>query len=98
MTARQLHQVTPLWPGFEPNPADHEPWMDLGVCAETDPDSFFPEKGQPTMPAKKVCARCPVAAECLEYALREDIRFGVWGGMSEKQRIEIRKQRGQEAA
>lgn len=68
---------------------DPEPWMDGAVCAQTDPDSFFPEKGEPTRDAKKICLGCDVRAECLDYALRLKLRYGIWGGMSERERRKI---------
>jgi len=74
------------------SPAD-DSWMADAVCAQTDPDAFYPEKGDPCGPAKAVCAGCPVAAECLEYALAHDERFGVWGGTSEKERRVLRAAR-----
>lgn len=61
-------------------------WRDEGLCAQTDPGAFYPEKGHSPKPAKKVCAACPVRALCLEYALVHDERFGVWGGLSERER------------
>lgn len=61
-------------------------WRDEALCAETDPEAFFPEKGGSTREAKEVCADCSVQIECLEYALANDERFGVWGGLSERQR------------
>lgn len=66
-------------------------FMARGLCAQTDPEAFYPEKGQPAMPAKKVCRNCTVRAECLEYALANDERFGVWGGMTERERAALRK-------
>ena len=66
--------------------AEALPWRDDALCAQTDLDAFFPEKGESTRPAKRVCSRCPVRAECLEYALAHDERFGVWGGLSERER------------
>lgn len=66
-----------------------EPWVEDAVCAQTDPESFFPEKGGSTREAKKVCMVCSVRAECLVYALDNDIRFGIWGGMSERERRKI---------
>lgn len=68
---------------------DPEPWMDGAVCAQTDPDSFFPEKGEPVKDAKKVCLGCDVRDECLAYALRNNERFGVWGGLTERQRRKL---------
>ena len=44
-------------------------WQDFALCAETDPDIFFPEKGGSTTPATSVCSQCLVQAECLEYAI-----------------------------
>ena len=61
-------------------------WHDLARCAETDPEMFFPEKGESTRPAKRVCAGCEVRAECLQDALDHGERFGVWGGLSERER------------
>lgn len=61
-------------------------WQERALCAQTDPEAFFPEKGGSTREAKAVCASCEVRAECLEYALENDERFGIWGGMSERER------------
>jgi WhiB family redox-sensing transcriptional regulator len=54
-------------------------WQERALCAQTDPEAFFPEKGGSTREAKKVCVSCEVRAECLEYALENDERFGIWG-------------------
>ena len=61
-------------------------WHDRARCAETDPEMFFPENGESARPAKRVCAGCEVAAECLQDALDRGERFGVWGGLSERER------------
>lgn len=61
-------------------------WREDALCAQTDPDAFFPEKGGSTKEARRVCYACPVRSECLEYALAHDERFGVWGGLSERER------------
>lgn len=66
-------------------------WHELALCAQTDPEAFFPEKGGSTREAKRVCASCPVAAQCLEYALENDERFGIWGGMSERERRRLKR-------
>jgi WhiB family redox-sensing transcriptional regulator len=66
-------------------PAD-QLWKRRAVCAQTDPEAFFPEKGYSARAAKAMCARCEVRPECLDYALDHDERFGVWGGLSERQR------------
>lgn len=69
-------------------------WQERALCAQTDPEAFFPEKGGSTREAKKVCLVCEVRAECLEYALENDERFGIWGGMSERERRKLRKRAG----
>ena len=55
------------------------------------PEAFFPEKGGSTREAKKVCVGCEVRSECLEYALANDERFGIWGGLSERERRKLKK-------
>jgi WhiB family redox-sensing transcriptional regulator len=69
-------------------------WQEQALCAQTDPEAFFPEKGGSTRDAKKICTVCPVRAECLEYALAHDERFGIWGGLSERERRRLKKQAG----
>src|SRR4051794_38026037 len=64
--------------------ADAQSWQERALCAETDPEAFFPEKGGSTREAKKICPGCEVKAECLEYALSQDERFRIWGGLSER--------------
>lgn len=67
------------------------PWQERALCAQTDPESFFPEKGGSSKEAKRVCYGCDVRGECLEFALRRDERFGIWGGMSERERRRLRR-------
>lgn len=67
-------------------------WQQSALCAQTDPEAFFPEKGGSTREAKAVCASCEVRAECLEYALLNDERFGIWGGLSERERRRLKRQ------
>jgi len=66
-------------------------WQEKALCAQTDPEAFFPEKGGSTREAKRVCGSCEVRAECLEYALENDERFGIWGGLSERERRRMRR-------
>jgi WhiB family transcriptional regulator, redox-sensing transcriptional regulator len=66
-------------------------WQERALCAQTDPEAFFPEKGGSTREAKKVCIGCDVRGECLEYALANDERFGIWGGLSERERRKLKK-------
>ena len=67
-------------------------WQAEALCAQTDPEAFFPEKGGSTRDAKRVCGVCPVREECLQYAMDNDERFGIWGGLSERERRRLRKQ------
>lgn len=67
-----------------------EDWQQDALCAQVDADLFFPEKGGSTETAKRVCSLCDVRAECLAYAQREVITFGVWGGLSERERERMR--------
>ncbi|WP_414647830.1 WhiB family transcriptional regulator [Cellulomonas sp.] len=66
-------------------------WQERALCAQTDPEAFFPEKGGSTREAKKVCTGCDVRSECLEYALAHDERFGIWGGLSERERRKLKR-------
>ena len=66
-------------------------WQERALCAQTDPEAFFPEKGGSTREAKKVCTSCDVRAECLDYALANDERFGIWGGLSERERRKLKR-------
>jgi WhiB family transcriptional regulator, redox-sensing transcriptional regulator len=66
-------------------------WQERALCAQTDPEAFFPEKGGSTREAKRICAGCEVRAECLEYALAFDERFGIWGGLSERERRRLKR-------
>ena len=66
-------------------------WQERALCAQTDPEAFFPEKGGSTREAKKVCLTCEVRTECLESALMNDERFGIWGGLSERERRKLKK-------
>jgi WhiB family transcriptional regulator, redox-sensing transcriptional regulator len=65
-------------------------WQDAANCLGVDPDLFFPER------AKEVCKGCVVRGECLEYALANGEKFGIWGGLSERERRRLRRQRAQE--
>jgi WhiB family redox-sensing transcriptional regulator len=67
-------------------------WQERALCSQTDPEAFFPEKGGSTREAKKVCLGCEVRVECLEYALANDERFGIWGGLSERERRRVKRE------
>ncbi|MDQ0994110.1 WhiB family redox-sensing transcriptional regulator [Streptomyces sp. V3I7] len=66
-------------------------WQEDALCAQTGADFFFPEPGSSVREAKRICALCPIRTACLEYALDSDERFGVWGGLSEKERLALRR-------
>lgn len=68
-------------------------WQDASNCLGVDPDLFFPERGASTREAKEVCRGCIVREDCLEFALQNGEKFGIWGGMSERERRRIRRQR-----
>ena len=85
--------VVPLAQVFvSPDDVEELTWQDRALCAQTDPEAFFPEKGGSTREAKRVCRSCEVRAECLEYALEHDERFGIWGGTSERERRRLKRQ------
>jgi WhiB family redox-sensing transcriptional regulator len=62
-------------------------------CQGVDPDLFYPERGESTKQAKAVCRGCEVREDCLEYALVNGEKFGIWGGLSERERRRLRRQR-----
>ena len=69
-------------------------WQADALCAQTDPEAFFPEKGGSTREAKRICQACAVRDECLEYALEHDERFGIWGGLSDRERRRLKREIG----
>ena len=73
--------------------ADKYEWMQRAKCRDADPETFFPSKGCPAAPAMRICGACPVRAECLDHALAYDERFGIWGGVGERERKRIRGRR-----
>jgi WhiB family redox-sensing transcriptional regulator len=74
-------------------PEDDRTWQRNANCMGVDPDLFFPERGASTREAKEVCRGCVVQEDCLEYALANGEKFGIWGGMSERERRRIRRRR-----
>ena len=66
-------------------------WQENALCAQTDPEAFFPEKGGSTREAKRICLGCEVKDACLDYALANDERFGIWGGLSERERRRLKR-------
>lgn len=74
--------------------AVEQEWQDQALCAQTDPEAFFPEKGGSTREAKRICQACAVRDECLEFALENDERFGIWGGLSDRERRRLKRDIG----
>jgi WhiB family redox-sensing transcriptional regulator len=68
-------------------------WQDYANCRGADADLFFPERGASTRKAKSICGACQVKVECLEFAIVHSEKFGIWGGLSERERRRIRKER-----
>lgn len=64
------------------------------LCAQTDPDLFFPESGDEGLRqrnAKAVCRACTLRVPCLEYALDEQVAFGIWGATTPRERRDMRR-------
>lgn len=79
-----------------------EDWRHRANCRGTDPEAFFPVGSGSTIkersePAKRVCQRCPVQAECLKLAIEEGLGHGVFGGLDEEERRAIRRKEIQAA-
>lgn len=65
---------------------DERPWAALGACRDADPDLFFPGPDGDPGEAVRICRGCPVLEECREWALETRVAFGVWGGLTERDR------------
>jgi WhiB family transcriptional regulator, redox-sensing transcriptional regulator len=61
-------------------------WLDNARCRGMDSDRFFVRGVAQARPVLRVCDRCPVKEPCLRYAIDNEITFGVWGGLTERQR------------
>jgi WhiB family redox-sensing transcriptional regulator len=72
------------------------PWMEQAACRGLNADLFYPERGVPTDEAKAVCASCLVRGDCLSYAIENSERYGVWGGLSIRERRRLLRRRGLE--
>lgn len=66
-------------------------WREAALCAQTDPELFFPEKGGAVGPARRICAECEVSAECLAEALGDIRLSGIWGGTTLDERKAMRR-------
>lgn len=73
-------------------------WRTRSACRDEDPELFFPigttgPAVEQTDAAKRVCMRCDVREECLEFALATNQDAGIWGGLAEDERRTLRRQR-----
>ncbi|MFD4528224.1 WhiB family transcriptional regulator [Streptomyces sp. NPDC058470] len=75
----------------DPDTSSDMGWQDQALCAQTGAEFFFPEPGSSVREAKRICGMCAMRSACLDYALNNDERFGVWGGLSEKERLSLRR-------
>ena len=74
---------------ISPIPTGHDmTWRADAACNGADLDLFFPEKGEHGLAAKRICARCPVLTDCLEFALTTRAT-GIWGGMTDLERRQL---------
>lgn len=82
------------------------PWADEALCAQTDPDLWYPEKAAATFMtidgdrvshAKAICRRCQVRTTCLDYAMGANEEYGIWGGLTTNERDQLRARRNRKA-
>ncbi len=94
MTTMYRHRTPSAPRRFAADTSEDNPgWQESGACQGIDPDLFFPDRGASTREAKEVCKGCAVREDCLEFALVSGEKFGIWGGMSERERRRIRRSR-----
>jgi hypothetical protein len=81
-----------LFTQLTPNPTGPvlDEWARQGQCTQTDPEIFFPPKGDQGKAARRICAQCPVCVQCLAYAVAADEEFGIWGGLNRAERVRLR--------
>jgi WhiB family redox-sensing transcriptional regulator len=72
-------------------------WQDSANCLGADPALFYPERGASTREAREVCQACDVQPDCLEFSLQRSEKFGIWGGLSQREIRRVRRQRSQVA-
>ncbi len=72
-------------------------WRQYARCLGADPNLFHPQPDDPADKAKAICAICPVREPCLEYAITAREKQGVWGGLTEKERRRLIRQRRRSA-
>ena len=65
---------------------EERPWAAYAACRGADPNLFFPSEEDDAAEAIRICGGCPVQGECLEWALESRVRYGIWGGTTERDR------------
>jgi WhiB family redox-sensing transcriptional regulator len=65
---------------------EERPWSVFAACQDAKDVSFFPKNKAEERAAAAICGMCPVSEDCLDHALSTNERFGMWGGVSQKQR------------
>jgi WhiB family transcriptional regulator, redox-sensing transcriptional regulator len=66
-------------------------WTAHAICTDADPEIFLPPPGKPSAVARQICSRCPVWADCLAYALAAEEEFGIWGGLDQDERRNLKR-------
>jgi WhiB family redox-sensing transcriptional regulator len=84
-----MQKTVPIRPPVQA--ADPPGWRDLALCAQADPEAWFPEVGERAKLAKAICGHCPALASCRAYAIARPELRGIWGGLSERERRVIRR-------
>lgn len=93
--AAQTRTEPPTWENARLDDLDPDmPWQSAALCAQIEPELWFPEKGGSAKSAKEICMRCPVRQPCLEEGLRAPDNFGIFGGLSERDRRKLRRDSG----
>jgi WhiB family transcriptional regulator, redox-sensing transcriptional regulator len=69
-------------------------WEDAARCRQSDPDLFFETGARSERRAKSICSRCEVRRECLAFALESRTEFGIWGGLSGRERRRLLRRSG----
>lgn len=76
------------------DPVRDTSWRMSAVCAQVDPEIFFPEKGGSAAPAKRICLGCPVKEACKQFAIATNQTHGIWGATLPQERAAIRRELG----
>jgi WhiB family redox-sensing transcriptional regulator len=78
-----------LNPSTKTNPSSD--WTDSAACMDVDPDHFFSETAKSIQDAKQICSTCVVRVDCLDYALENEEQFGIWGGLTHRERKRLQR-------